>query len=65
MRALAVVFLLACGHSSRLVDHSRMSPGEQRGACEETPCGGTGDALQISVGVALIVGVMVAKFWRP
>jgi hypothetical protein len=32
--------------------------------CAETSCGGSGDALTIGLGVAVLVGVAVARFWQ-
>ncbi len=65
MRALAVTLVLGCSHTNAYTgDRSMDRMGPESGPCTTTPCGGTGDALQLSLGAVVIAGLIVAKLWR-
>jgi hypothetical protein len=65
MRILTVVLtvgLFGCGHSNGFYNDRTMPSTIDTDPCMS--CGGTGDALQISVAAVVLVGLVVAKLSR-
>ena len=41
---------------------SSMRPTDDIAECE-APCGGSGDALKVSLGITVVLGLVIVKLW--
>jgi hypothetical protein len=65
MRALLLASLTACASVASYADPTATTqrPSEVT-TCDVQACGGSGDAVTLGVGLVVVVGIAIAKFWR-
>jgi hypothetical protein len=68
--ALLVLALSSCAAGPHITPTALVNTSSSRGpvagdvpTCEEIACGGTADPVEIGVGVAVILGIVLARVW--